>query len=172
MTWRGRRRGFFEGPPRVLYRRTGAHYVDACAAAIVLNGVAVSAFGVITLVLYVDVRAGELALFAAASAAWYFVEGLVAAACFRRAAAPVQVWLSGERGEDAALRAWSAGARLAVVLLRRPSLYAIGAAGAGATAVVLATRLGLPAIEAACCSPRPTCCTCTRRCCATWASSS
>src|SRR5215212_4965870 len=87
MTWRGRRRGVFEGLPRVFYRRTRARYIDACAAAVVLNGVAVAGFGVVTLVLYVDVRGGELALFAACSAAWYAVEGLVAAICLRRAAA-------------------------------------------------------------------------------------
>jgi len=148
MTWRGPRRGFFEGPPRVLYRRIGARYLAACTAAVAFNGVAVSAFGVITLVLYVDVRAGELAVFAACSAAWYLVEGLVAAACFRRAGRPVAAWLAGARGDDDSSQAWPAAARLPVVLLRRPSLYAIGALGAGATAAVLAAQLGLPALEA------------------------
>src|SRR5829696_6400128 len=112
MRWPGLRRGFFEGPPRVLFRRTGVRYLDVCSAAVVLNGVAVSAFGVITLVLYVDVTAGELALFAACSAAWYLVEGVVAALCFRRAGRPVAAWLEGERGGEASSRAWSAGARL------------------------------------------------------------
>src|SRR4051812_50156138 len=95
MTGRGRRRGFFEGPPRVLYRRVGARYMDACAAAVVVNGVLVSGFGIVTLVLYVDVGAGELAVFAACSAAWYAVEGLVAAVSLRRADAPVRAWLAG-----------------------------------------------------------------------------
>src|SRR4051795_4438250 len=108
MTGRGRRRGFFEGPPRVLYRRVGARYMDACASAVVVNGVLVSGFGIVTLVVYVDVRAGELAVFAACSAAWYAVEGLVAAVFFRHAAAPVRAWLAGERRDDAASRAWSA----------------------------------------------------------------
>ena len=69
MTWRRRRRGVFEGPPRVLYRRTGARYVDACAASVVVNGVVVAGFGVVTVALYVDLSAAELLLYAACSAA-------------------------------------------------------------------------------------------------------
>src|SRR3982751_4950534 len=108
MTRRGRRRGVFEGPPRALYRNTGARYLDACALAIVVNGVVISVFGVVTVVLYVDVRAGELALFAACSASAYLVEGLAAAVQFRRAAAPIRVWLAGDRREEVAVQAWSA----------------------------------------------------------------
>src|SRR5215212_2874763 len=100
MTWRGRRRGVFEGLSRVIYRLTGARYIDACAVAIPLNGVVVAGFGVVTLVLYIDVSAGELAVFAACSAAWYLVEGLVAGAYLRRDAMPVRAWLAGERGDD------------------------------------------------------------------------
>src|SRR3954453_14687470 len=149
MTGRGRRRGFFEGTPRVLYRRGGARYLDARAAGGVVNGVLGSGFGIVTLVLYVDVGAVELAVFAACSAAWYAVEGPGAAVPLRRADAPVRTWLSGERGGDAAARAWAAAARLPLVLLRRPSLYAIGAVGAAAVGLVLAALLGLPAAEAA-----------------------
>src|SRR3954471_5863070 len=149
MTGRGRRRGFFEGPPRVLYRRVGARYMDACAAAVVVNGVLVSGFGIVTLVLYVDVHAGELAVFAACSAAWYAVEGLVAAVSVCRADAAVRGWLRGERGGGGGARAWAAAARLPLVLLRRPGLYAIGAVGAAAVGLVLAALLGLPAAEAA-----------------------
>src|SRR3954468_10748526 len=110
MTRRGRRRGVFEGPPRALYGRTGARYVDACALAIVVNGVVISVFGVVTGVLYVDVQAGELALFAACSAAAYLAEGLAAAVHFRRGAAPVRVWLAGDRREEAGAQAWSVAA--------------------------------------------------------------
>jgi adenylate cyclase len=148
MTWRSRRRGVFEGLPRVLYRRTGPRYVDACAVAIVVNGVVVAAFGVVTVLFYVDLRAGELALFAAAWAACFVVEGLVAGFYLRRAAVLVRAWLAGERG-DVPLRAWSAAARLPVVLLGRPSLYAIGAAGALVAGLVLAALLDLPAYRAA-----------------------
>jgi class 3 adenylate cyclase len=149
MTWRPRRRGVFEGPPRVLFSRTGARYVDVCAAAVAVNGVLVSVFGVVTLVLYVDVSAGELALFAAASALWYAVEGLVGAIHLRRAAAPIRAWLGDERGDDTAPRAWAAAARLPLVLLRRPSLYAIGVVGAAAVDLLLAALLDLPAADAA-----------------------
>ena len=149
MAWRGRRRGIFEGLPRVWYRRTGARYIDACAFAVVLNGVAVAGFGVVTLVLYVDVSAGELALFAACSAAWYAIEGLVAGIYLRGAALPVRAWLAGERHDDATQQAWLAAARLPVVLLRRPSLYAVGAAGAAAVSLAVAAMLELPAYEAA-----------------------
>jgi class 3 adenylate cyclase len=62
---------------------------------------------------------------------------------------PVRAWLAGERSDDASLMAWSAAAGLPVALLRRPGLYAIGTAGAAATAVVLAALLDLPAYEAA-----------------------
>src|SRR5215208_4520342 len=149
MTWRGRRRGIFEGIPRAIYRRTGPRYIDACAAAVPANGIVVALFGVVTLVLYVDVRGGELALFAACSVAWYAAEGVVAALHLRRAAAPVQPWLAGDRGGDVPSAAWSAAARLPLALLRRPSLYAIGALGAAGTAVLLAALLDLPAYEAA-----------------------
>jgi adenylate cyclase len=148
MTWRGRRRGVFEGPPRVLYRRTGARYFDACAAGVVLNGVVVSGFGVVAVALYVDLSAGELALFAACSAVGFAVEGVLAAVYLLRAAEPARVWLAGERAEDAGLEAWSASARLPLVLLRRPSLYAMGAVGAGGADVVAAALLDLPAYEA------------------------
>jgi class 3 adenylate cyclase len=100
-------------------------------------------------VLYVDVRAGELALFAACSGAWYVVEGLVAGRYVRRAAVPVRAWLAGERSGDAALEAWVVAARLPLAILRRPSLYVIGAVGAATTALVLAALLDLPAYEAA-----------------------
>src|SRR2546423_6798319 len=132
MTWRGRRRGVFEAVPRVIYgRRGGVRYLDAWPAAIVLNGVVVSGFSVVTLVLYVEVSVGELALLAVSSAAGYVIEGLVAGVYLRRAAVPVRAWLAGERGDDATLQAWSAAARLPLALLRYPSLYAIGAVGAG-----------------------------------------
>ena len=148
MTWRFRRRGFFEGPPRVLYRRAGSRYFDAAAVAMVVNGVVVAGFGVVTLVLYVDLRAGELALFAACSAAGYVVEALVAGVYVRSAAQPVRSWLAGERGHETTLQAWSAAARLPLALLRRPSLYAIGAVGAGAADLLLVALLDRPAPEA------------------------
>ena len=69
MRWRVPRRGVFEGPPRALYRRSRARYFDASAAGVVANGIVVSGFGVVALALYVDLRPGELALFAACSAA-------------------------------------------------------------------------------------------------------
>jgi adenylate cyclase len=149
MTWRRRRRGLFEGPPRVLYRRAGPRYPDALAAAMVLNGVVVAGFGLVTVVLYVDLRAGELARFAAALVAGYVVEGIVAGAYLRRIAGPVRAWLEGDRSDDATSRAWSAAAALPVDLLRRPSLYLLGAAGAAAAGLVPAAQLDLPARHAA-----------------------
>ena len=101
MTWRGRRRGVFEGPPRALYRRAGARYLDLYALGIVLNGVVVAGFGVAVTALYVDLSAGELALFAACSAAGYVVENLVAGVYLRRAGAPVR---DMARGATAATR--------------------------------------------------------------------
>src|SRR3954469_11282944 len=138
VTQRGRRRGVFEGLPRAYYRRTGPRYLDYCVAAIVLNGVAVTVFAVVIVVLFVDLSAGELALFAACAVAGYLAEGAVAGAYLRRVAAPARAWLGGERGEDATLQAWSAAARVPLALVRRRSLYAIGAVGGAATGLVLA----------------------------------
>src|SRR5689334_19743746 len=129
MPWRVRRRGFFEGPLRGVYRRSPLRYVRGAAPAGVLNGILVSGFGVITVVLYVDAHPGELAVFAACSAAVYVVEGLVAGAGLHRSAEPVRAWLAGERGQEGALEAWAAAAALPQAVLRRPSLYAIGALG-------------------------------------------
>jgi adenylate cyclase len=148
MTWRGRRRGVFEGLPRALYRRTGTRYLDASALGVVINGVAVSLFGVVALALYVDLSAGELALFAACSAAGLAVEGTLAAAYLLRAAEPARAWLAHERTEDAALQAWPAAAGLPLVLLRHPSLYATGAVGAAAADVLVAALLERPVYEA------------------------
>ena len=148
MTRRGRRRGVFEGPPRVIYRRTGARYFGACAAGAGANGVAVSGFGVIAIALYVDASAGELALFAACSAVGYAVEGVLAAVYLLRAAEPARAWLAGERSEGVVLRAWSAAAGLPLALLRRPGLYVTGAVGAAAADVLIAALLDLPAYEA------------------------
>src|SRR4051812_24282769 len=110
MTWRGRRRGVFEGPPRVLFRRAPTRYFEVHAAAIVLNGVVVAAFGAVVVALYVDLRAGELAVFAACSAAGFAVEGLVAGLDVRRWASPVRAWLAGDDREGVAGEAWSVAA--------------------------------------------------------------
>jgi adenylate cyclase len=147
MTWRGRRRGVFEGPPRAVYRRTGARYFDVCAAGVAINGVVVSAFGVVAVALYVDLSIAELALFAACWAVGLATEGILAAVYFLRAAEPARAWLAGERTANA-VQAWSAAAGLPLVLLRARSLYAIGALGAAAAALVLAALLELPAYEA------------------------
>jgi class 3 adenylate cyclase len=149
MTWRGRRLGFFEGPPRDLYRRSGPRYFEYAAGAMVLNGLVVSGFLVVTLVLYVDVSLGELAIIIAASAAGYALEGLVAGMHLRRAAQPVAAWLAGERSDEATSRAWSTAASLPLGLLRRRSLYAIGALAVAAADLVVAALLDLPAYQAA-----------------------
>jgi adenylate cyclase len=147
--WRTRRPGIFEGLPRRLYLRTGARYLEGCAWGAVINGVVVSGFGVIVVGLYVDVGAMALALFAACSALGFAVEGALASLYLLRMARPARSWLAGWSGEDALPDAWVAAAQLPVALLRRPSLYAIGAACAGGADLVLAWLLGLPAYQAA-----------------------
>lgn len=149
MTERARRRGVFEGPPRVLFGRTGARYIDACALGIVFNGIVVAAFGVAIVALYVDAGPGELALFALCSVAGFVVENTVAAAQLRRVGEPVRAWLAGERDEDASQRAWSAAALLPLALVRQPGLYVIGAVGCAVADLVLAALLDLPAWQAA-----------------------
>jgi class 3 adenylate cyclase len=135
--------------PRALYRRTGARFFDACASGIVANGVVVSGFGLVVLVLFVDLSAGELALFAVTSAAGFAIEGALAALYVLRACEPAKRWLAGERTEDGARGAWLAAASAPSMLLRRPSLYAIGAVGAAAADLLLAGLLDLPVYQAA-----------------------
>jgi class 3 adenylate cyclase len=149
MTWWARRRGFFEGPPRALFRGTGARYFDACASVIVLNGVAVAGFGVVALVLYVDLSVSEVALFAACLAVGYAIEGALAAHYFLRAAEPARAWLASEGADEGAAAAWLAAARLPLMLVRRPSLYAVGALGAAVADVLVAALLDLPTYQAA-----------------------
>jgi hypothetical protein len=149
MKWWARRRGLFEGPPHALYRRTGARYFGACALGIVLNGVLVSGFGVIVLLFYVDLSLGEAALFTACLALGYAVEGALAARYFLRAAEPARAWLADERADEDAAAAWLAAARLPLMLVRRASLYAIGAVGAAAASVLVAGLLDLPTHRAA-----------------------
>ena len=148
ITRRLRRRGFFETPPRKLYRRTGPRYLAACAGIVVLNGVLVAGFGVIALLLYVDVSAGEAAAFAGTLAGGFAAEGALAALYLLRAADPAHRWLAGEREDGATLQAWSAVTALPLVLVRRPSLYLLGGLGSAAAAGVLTAALGLPAYEA------------------------
>ena len=146
MTWRGRRRGSSRG------RRASSTVARARATsmstrrAIVLNGVVVAGFGVVVTALYVDVSAGELALFAACSAAGYVVESLVAGhlpAPRRRAGPGLARRASAATGVTARMVGGRVAARWRS--LRRPSLYAIGAIGCGGAGLVLAALLDLPA---------------------------
>jgi class 3 adenylate cyclase len=148
MSWWARRRGFFEGPPRTLYRRTGARYFNACALLIVLNGVAVAGFGVVVIVLYVDLSLGELALFAACLVVAYALEAALAAKYFLKAAEPARAWLARD-GAGGPAAAWLAAARLPLMLVRRPALNAAGALGAAGSDVLVTRLLGLPTYQAA-----------------------
>src|SRR5947209_2486297 len=148
MTWWARRRGFFEGPPRALYSRTGTRYFAGCALLILLTGVVVSVFGLVAVVLYVDLSRGEVGLFAACLAVGYVVEGALAAHYFLRSAEPARAWLGDDRADEGAAAAWVAAAWLPLMLVRRPSLYAIGAVGAAAADVLVAVLLDLPTYQA------------------------
>lgn len=147
--WRTRKPGIFEGLPRLAYGRTGRRYIDACAAGTVGHGIAVTAFGLVMLTLYVDLSLVDLTLFALCSLAGYLVEGVVAAVHVRRIGSPVRAWLAGSEGDEVARQAWSAAARLPAALLRRRDLYVLGAVGTVAADLVLAAVLGLPASDAA-----------------------
>lgn len=149
MSWRIARRGFFEQPPRELYRRIGTGYFAACAVVIGLNGILVAAFGLVAVLLYVDLSVGDAAVFAASWALGFAVEGALAAFCFLRAAEPARAWLAREATRDTAPQAWSAAAGLPLMLVRRRSQYVIGALGAAAAAVVAAALLKLSVYQAA-----------------------
>jgi class 3 adenylate cyclase len=101
------------------------------------------------LVFYVDLSLGEVGLFAACVAVGYAVEGALAARYFWRAAAPARAWLASGGGVEGAGAAWVAAARLPLMLVRRPSLYAMGAVGAALADVLLAGLLDLPMYQAA-----------------------
>ncbi len=143
-----RRRGLFEGLPRVLYRRYHARYFEALALGGIWNGVAVAGFGLIALALYVDVDGDELAVFAACSTLVFALESALAGRYLLRAARPARAWLAGDRSEQRAHEAWSAAASLPLALLRRPGLYVVGAIGVGAADLLLAALLDLPASDA------------------------
>jgi class 3 adenylate cyclase len=134
---------------RVLFERTRTRYLEVCAVVIVLNGVAVAGFGVVVLALYVELRVSEVALFAACSAIGLVTEGAVAAFYFLRAAGPERARLAPAPTESPCAPAWSTIAALPLMLVRRPSLYAVGAFGAAAADVLLAVLLQRPAYEAA-----------------------
>jgi class 3 adenylate cyclase len=142
MTWRS---GVFERLPRAVHRRTGRRYLDACGLGMVLNGVVVAVFGVVVVALFVDLRAGELAVLAGCWAAAYAVENAVAAWHFRRIAAPVRAWFAG----GAPATAWSAAALAPPALVRRWDLYVLGAVASAVTSLVAAALLGRPIAEAA-----------------------
>src|SRR6185437_6700632 len=122
----------------------------ACAWLILLNGAAVALFGVVILVLYVDLSVGEVALYAGVSALALAAESALAAAYFLRTAEPARVWLGGARSDGAAPseRAWSAAAGLPRFLVGRPILYVVGALGAAAADLLVAALLGLSADRA------------------------
>jgi class 3 adenylate cyclase len=124
-------------------------YFDVCTVTIVLNGVVVAGFGVITLVLYVNLGARDVGLFAACLAVAFAAEGAVAGVYFRRAATPARAWLARQSSEEAADQAWATTTWLPLMLVRRPSLYVIGAIGAAAAAVLLTALRDLPAYQAA-----------------------
>src|SRR4051812_50205830 len=112
MTGRARRRGVFEGMPRALYRRTGARYLDACAAEIVGNGVVVAIFSAAVIALYVDLGAGELGTLAACLLVGYVAESLLAGHHLRPLGGPVP--------DGAARPAWGAAAPPPLAPARRP----------------------------------------------------
>ena len=143
MRWTGRRRGVFEGPPRALFRRAEARYLDVVLAVVVGNGVVVALFGTVAVALFVRLDASELLVFAACLAAGFAVEALVAVALVRGATAAIR-----GRREDATA-AWSAAARLPLDLVRHPVALAAGLVATAVASLVLARVLGLPAREAA-----------------------
>lgn len=146
MRWRVRRRGLFEGPPRLLYHRTRGRYFEACALTILLNGVVVSVFGDIALLLYVNLNVGEVVLFAVAFGVAFAIEGALAGIYFLRGAAPARAWMRARAGDTAA-QAWSAAAELPLALVRHPALYLVGAVAIAGAGVVLVALLGLPAYQ-------------------------
>jgi class 3 adenylate cyclase len=115
----------------------------------VLNGVVVAGFGLVALLFYVDLSAGETAVFAGGLASGLAVEGAAAAVYLLRVAEPARTWLAGEQGDVAALRAWLAVTRLPRMLVRHPGLLVLEVVGAAGTSVVLTAVLALPAYQAA-----------------------
>jgi class 3 adenylate cyclase len=140
--------GLAEALPRRLYRATGARYLTASGLWRAYGAVSTALIGVGTTALYVDGSFREYAVLAAASVAWYLVDTVVAVAAVRRAAAPVQVWLEGARGPEAALAAWRSAAGLAVRMARRPSAYVLGFVAAASWNALAGVVLDLSAIEA------------------------
>ncbi|HEY2767696.1 MAG TPA: adenylate/guanylate cyclase domain-containing protein, partial [Solirubrobacteraceae bacterium] len=74
--------------------------------------------------------------------------GALAAHYFLRSAKPARAWLAGDRADGGTAAAWATAARLPLMLVRRPSLYAIGAVGAAAADILVAGLLELPMYRA------------------------
>lgn len=128
----GRRPGIFEGLPRAAHRWAADRYVDLCVAGVLGHGIAVAAFGVMIVSLYVDLTWHEALLYGGATAAGYLVEGAVAAVHLRRQLSSLT---------------WERAARLPAVLIRKPDLYLLGLVAAVLTDLLLAHLLDLSATE-------------------------
>ncbi|MCW2544693.1 MAG: adenylate/guanylate cyclase protein, partial [Frankiales bacterium] len=140
-----RRPGIFEGLPRVPYRFAPGRYFGLVTAGILLHGLAVTAFGLLMLSLYLDLHGSELAVYAAALAGGYLLEGLLAAVHIGRALAPTRAWLRGPKPAAAAQQAWISAARVPAAILTRVDLLVVGAVVALLTDLLLAHLLDLPA---------------------------
>ena len=134
----------------MLYRRIAARYFNVCALIIVLNGVVVAGFGVVVLLLYVDLSVGEVALFGGCLAARVRARGCgLAAPYFLHAVAPPGRGSLGERTEKATRDAWASAAQLPLALVLRPDLYVVGVDRRHRRRPGPAALLGLPAYQAA-----------------------
>jgi adenylate cyclase len=140
-----RRYGPFEALPRLVYRRAGARYLEAWIAVLSAAAAVIAAGGCLTLVLYVELSAAQVATLVAFTVASFLLESFVASLYIRRIAHHVGEWLRGARGEEASLRAWRAGAALPVRLLQQPTLYAGAVVSAAMFDALLVALLGLPA---------------------------
>ena len=125
-------RGLRGAAARLLPPHRRAATSMRCAAAIVLNGVVVAGFGVVDAGALRRPERGR----AGACSPPARPPGTSSRASWRRSTSAASARRSGPGSRRPrrrrALRAWSAAARLPLALLRRPSLYAIGAVGAAA----------------------------------------
>ena len=140
-----RRTGIFEGIPQVAYRLAADRYFALVPAAILLHGLSVTGFGLMLLLLFVDLHGSELVTYALALAGGYLLEAALAAVHVRRGLNATRKWLQEPTAD--AQEAWIGAARIPGAILARPDLLVAGAVVALATDLLLADLLDLPASD-------------------------
>ena len=138
-----------DGPLDRAYRRLGSRYPRVVVAAVPQLALVNVVLGVLLLLLFVDVSAGELARILGAGLGGMALYNVVYTRAARRLLAPVDRWLGGARDRSTAIAAWESCAALPRVMMRREwspgSLGGLGYTGLLVWSAYVAWQLDLSA---------------------------